>query len=166
MEQACEQAERAALVVRDIAEFIKGSEPERTPCDVNEIVGSARNLADAEANNRGVRIALRLTKSLPNVVVDSIQIEQVLLNLMRNGIEAMNDDWSGQGLLIVRTALLESGYVRVDVRDNGPPAKPDDIDQMFEAFHSTKVDGMGAMSLSLLKFVGQASLVDDAMLPS
>ena len=101
-----------------------------------------------------------------DVVVDSIQIEQVLLNLMRNGIEAMNDDWSGQGLLTVRTALLESGYVRVDVRDNGPPAKPDDIDQMFEAFHSTKVDGMGAMSLSLLKFVGQASLVDDAMLPS
>ena len=155
MEQACEQAEPAALVVRDIAEFIRGSEPERIPCDVNEIVGSARNLAAAEANDKGVRIAVRLAKSLPPVVVDSIQIEQVLLNIMRNGIEAMSEAWSGPGLITVRTALLESGFVRIDVRDSGPPANADNIEEMFEAFHSTKVDGMG-MGLAISRTIVEA----------
>ena len=155
MEQACEQAERAALIVRDIAEFIRGSEPERIPSDINEIVGSAMNLAAAEANDRGVRITLRLAKSLPPVVVDSIQIEQVLLNLLRNGMEAMTETWSGQGLITVRTILLESGHVRVDVRDSGPPVDPDSIEQMFEAFQSSKVDGMG-MGLAISRTIVQA----------
>ena len=155
MEQACEQAERAALIVRDIAEFIRGSDPEIIPCDINEIVGSAQNLAAAEANDRGVKITLRLAKSLPLVSVDSIQIEQVLLNLMRNGIEAMTESWSNQGVITVRTAVLESGHVRIDVRDSGPPADPDAIDQMFEAFHSSKVDGMG-MGLAISRTIIEA----------
>ena len=155
MEQASDQAERAGRIVRDIAEFVRTSEPRRENVDVNAIVQSALSLAQGEATAAGVRIDLNLSRDLPRVAADPIQIEQVLLNLVRNGIEAMGDTWSSRRLLTIRTQRTNNGAIRVDIRDGGPPADPEALEQMFEPFHSTKSGGMG-MGLAISRTIVEA----------
>jgi PAS domain S-box-containing protein len=155
MKQASDQAERAGRIVRDIAEFVRTSEPRRENVDVNAIVRSALSLAQGEASDAGVRIDLSLSRNLPRVAADPIQIEQVLLNLIRNGIEAMGDTWSSRRLLTIRTQRTDNREIRVDVRDSGPPADPDALEKMFEPFHSTKSGGMG-MGLAISRTIVEA----------
>ncbi len=85
------QAERAGKVIRRIREFVKRSEPERRPCDVSAIVADAVGLAEIDAQRLGVAIDVRSDANLPVLNADPILIEQVLLNLMKNGIDAMRD---------------------------------------------------------------------------
>ena len=91
MQKASDQAERAGKIIRRMRDMVKKGDPNRQPIALAELVDEARAFADIEAQRTGTQIVVDLPKNLPNIVVDRIMIEQVLLNLVKNGIEAMSD---------------------------------------------------------------------------
>ena len=137
-----------------IAQFVSTSEPRRAPIKINDIVAAAVELTHGEAIADGIEIGRRLQRDLPNVEADAIHIEQVLLNLIRNGIEVMRVNAGGPRQLNIRSQLRDD-VVQIDVRDSGPPVAPDAIEAMFEPFQSGKPDGMG-MGLAISRTIIEA----------
>ena len=90
-------------MVREIGHFIRTSEPRRSPSVINDIVRSVATLEEAELKETGVRLVLDLSDGIPPISVDEIEIEQVLLNLVRNGVEAMKEAKPGERALTIRT---------------------------------------------------------------
>ncbi|HWS73852.1 MAG TPA: PAS domain S-box protein, partial [Quisquiliibacterium sp.] len=128
------QAERAGMVIRRIREFVKRSEPERRPCEVDEIVADAIGLAEIDAQRLGVRIQVDLAPGLPTLNVDPILIEQVLLNLAKNGIDAMRNAPGPVLRISVRTM---DGAIDFSVADTGPGLTPEARAKLFEPFFTT-----------------------------
>ncbi|MFO1195572.1 MAG: PAS domain S-box protein [Burkholderiaceae bacterium] len=143
------QAERAGMVIRRIREFVKRSEPERIVCDVRTIVADAVGLAEIDAQRQGVRIDVTLPASLPTLHADPILVEQVLLNLIKNGIDAMRDAPSRhlEVAVVVRTDVVE-----FSVTDAGAGLDPAARDKLFEPFFTTKSEGMG-MGLNICRSI-------------
>lgn len=144
------QAERAGMVIRRIREFVKRSEPERRHCEVQNIVADAIGLAEIDAQRLGVRIEVELAPDLPPLHVDPILIEQVLLNLAKNGIDAMRQT-SDRPVLRVSVQRLE-GAVHFSVADTGPGLTPEARAKLFEPFFTTKAEGMG-MGLNICRSI-------------
>ena len=111
----------------------------------NEMVG----MLISEARSHGVSIRTDLNDSLPLTMADRVQIQQVLMNLMLNGIEAMSKTG---GVLTIRSGLATNGQIQISIEDTGPGLPPDKIDQLFEAFFTTKPQGSG-MGLSISKSI-------------
>ncbi len=155
LEQACEQADRASTIVRDIRDFIRKSEPRRSLVDVNESVGSAVTLAEGELRNNRVRIRLNLADGLPPALVDAVEIEQVILNLLRNGMEAMMETEVRKRQLTICTLMAADRAIEVALQDTGPGLSPDIEDKIFEPFVSTKREGMG-MGLAISRTIVEA----------
>jgi PAS domain S-box-containing protein len=134
------QAERAGKVIRRIREFVKRSEPERRPCEVSAIVADAVGLAEIDAQRLGVSIDVRTDPDIPTLSADPILIEQVLLNLMKNGIEAMRDAAHRRLALDI---TRRDGMIEFAVTDAGKGLAPDAREKLFEPFFTTKAEGMG-----------------------
>jgi hypothetical protein len=134
------QAERAGKVIRRIREFVKRSEPERQACEVRAIVGDALGLAEIDAQRLGVRIDVRLADDLPGLHADPILIEQVLLNLVKNGIDAMRD--SPRRTLRVDVRRVDHA-IEFSVADAGTGLTAEARERLFEPFFTTKREGMG-----------------------
>jgi two-component system sensor histidine kinase DctS len=145
------QAQRAGRVIRRIYDFVRRSEPQRAPCDMNAIVDDAVGLIEGDARKRGTRIVLSLAEGLPPVRADRVMLEQVLLNLMRNGMEAMQATPSADKQLAVRTAAAEDG-IEVSVADRGSGIAQETAMRLFEPFFSTKPEGMG-MGLNICRSI-------------
>lgn len=145
------QAQRAGRVIRRIYDFVRRSEPQRTPCDISAVVDDAVGLIEGDARKRGVRIALSLAEGLPPVRADRVMLEQVLLNLMRNGIDAMQTTPPSERQLTVRTAAVEEG-VEIGVADRGAGIAAETAARLFEPFFSTKPEGMG-MGLNICRSI-------------
>ena len=143
------QAERAGQVLRRIRDFVKRSEPARTACKVETIVADALGLAEIDARRHRVRIDVRLPRDAPILWADPILIEQVLLNLVKNGIEAMRD--SPRRQLEVKVQLL-AGAVEFLVSDVGPGLAEGAREKLFEPFFTTKTEGMG-MGLNICRSI-------------
>ena len=147
LEKAAGQAERAGKIISRIREFVKRSEPRRQPVPVSRIVENAVGFADIDARKRQVVIDETVPDTLPEVLADPILIEQVLLNLLKNGIEAMEDaEHKVLRLVISRQASL----VEIAVIDRGHGLK--DPDRLFEPFYSTKSEGLG-MGLNICRTI-------------
>ena len=142
LEAISEQAGRAARIVRSLREFVKGGSNDRVSVDVNELVKEAARLTRAASAEAEVTIEIELAEHLPIARADPIQIEQVILNLMRNGIEAMAESRGSKSSLHVRTETRASEIV-VTVRDHGPGLDPVGILRAFEPLYTTKPMGMG-----------------------
>jgi signal transduction histidine kinase len=129
--------------------------------DINTVIEELRRLAQNELNRRGVSIELELAQALPPALADRIQIQQVLMNLIRNGAEAMDDAKSEAKRLIVSSHFTD-GCIVVEVCDFGPGlAHPD---KAFEPFYSTKKNGLGvglAISRSIVQAHGGVLRVRD-----
>ncbi len=140
LDRAVSETKLAGGIIRSLREFIDKRDSQRATQDINAIVEEAISLNAGAAESHAV-IKARLGSSLPPVVVDKIQIEQVLLNLMRNGLDAM----CGQGnkTLSVLTARGAPGFLLVSVADNGPGIAPEIASQLFQPFVTTKENGMG-----------------------
>lgn len=138
--KAIDQATRAGEIVRRLRAFISRGETERQPRDVNEVVREAIDLALADVRQQGVEPTLRLAPDLPKVLIDRIQIEQVVLDLVRNAVEALQD--SNRRELQVETAPSD-GMVVIRVIDAGSGIAPEIADRLFEPFATTKSSGMG-----------------------
>lgn len=143
------QAERAGMVIRRIRGFVKRSEPERTRCEVHSIVADAIGLAEIDAQRLGKRVEVRLEPDLPSLNADPILIEQVMLNLIKNGIEAMR---STPHRTLRVTVRLQGENVEFAVADTGPGLSPEANARLFEPFFTTKAEGMG-MGLNICRSI-------------
>src|SRR5690625_5086023 len=147
LEKTAHQAERAGKIIRRIREFVKRSEPKRQIVSLLDILDNAVGFADIDARKRQVAIRTHLPKQPPFVVADPILIEQVLLNLLKNAIEAMEK--SDYHTLHGEVTLFNQ-YVEVAVIDRGCGLK--DPERLFEPFYSTKSEGLG-MGLNICRTI-------------
>lgn len=140
---ATKQAERAGSIINHIKQFIGKHKPQKDTIDVNQIVTEMVSFAEFDARNHNATIDIDLVEAVPPVRADKIEIGQVTINLIKNGIEAMVETPIDLRRIIVITELTEKGWVRVSVRDHGPGVPPDKAEQIFQPFFTTKADGMG-----------------------
>lgn len=152
--EAYEEALRAGGIVRRLREFVSRGEVEKSVEDVHDLVESASKLALIGAREKGVEARFRLDPAARNVLVDKIQIQQVLINLMRNAIEAMSN--SVTRVLTVSCVPDEEGFLRVSVCDTGPGVAPEIAENLFRAFNSTKSSGLG-LGLSICRTIVEAN---------
>lgn len=155
LDQITAQALRAAQIIRRMRDFIRKDEGTLAWVDVNQLVRNVADFADTDGRQPDVRIDLALSPGVPKVYADSIQIEQVLLNLVRNGLEAMKEPHRQPKRLSIRTAALEDGQVDVTVADTGSGLAPELIERIFDPFFSTKPLGLG-LGLSISRSIIEA----------
>jgi two-component system sensor histidine kinase DctS len=149
-----EQASHAGRIVKRIREFLTRREPQREPCDINEVVRSAMVLLRREVTRHAITVSSQLDANLPTVYADIILIEQVAANLIRNACDAMGA-MPGDGVkrLHVQTELASGGrFVKVSVHDKGPGLAGQTIETLCAPFYSTKAEGMG-MGLAICRSI-------------
>jgi two-component system, NtrC family, sensor kinase len=133
---------RVGRIVSDLLAFSRRSKPHRAPADLNKLVQTTIGLIDHKLKLISAQVALDLQAGLPLVECDSSQIQQVILNLVLNGAQAMQS--RGGGILSVRTHLIANeGIVELAVHDNGEGIAPENISKIFDPFFTTKVEGKG-----------------------
>jgi signal transduction histidine kinase len=149
MEKASAQAQRAGNVIRRIREFVKRKAPNRRACTIETIVEDAVSFAELDAKVRMAQIQTTFKGELTLVRADPILIEQVLLNLIKNAMDAMRH-LSPQDRIIEVLAEQQEKYVKVSVMDRGCGVPEYLKEKLFESFFSTKADGMG-MGLNICR---------------
>ena len=148
LDKTARQAQRAGQIILRIRSFVKRSEPNRTLSDVSAMVSEALELAEIEMRRRQVRLTHHIAARLPQLLVDPILIEQVLINLMKNAAESIDNanrppDQRQVELRIVPKLIDKLSVVEFSVTDTGQGLPPEAIERVYEAFFSTKAEGMG-----------------------
>jgi two-component system, LuxR family, sensor histidine kinase DctS len=144
LEQAGAQAQRAGQIIRSVHEFVKKREPERQEVAVQSLLDSIGALIELQTRNKHVTLQVLLPPDLPPVLADRVMVEQVLLNLTRNAIEAMAlVAPERRTLRIAASHDASSGMVEVRVEDHGHGIPDDVAERLFSPFFSTKAEGMG-----------------------
>jgi PAS domain S-box-containing protein len=134
---------RAGEVIRRLRAMFRREESNRQLLDLNELAREVLDFARSDLLTRHVQVTTRLAAELPKVQADSVQIQQVLLNLIINGCEAMGDNDPSDRTLVVETTVFDRDTVAISVLDNGSGIRADVLDQVFEPFVSTKKSGLG-----------------------
>ncbi len=148
LEKTAKQAHRAGQIIQRIRSFVKRSEPNRTRSDVPTIVSNAMELADIELRRHHVRLSHYIAARLPPILVDPILIEQVLINLMKNAAESIEQARLPAArrsveLRVVPKTIDDQPVVEFSVLDSGRGLSPEVMGRLYEAFYSTKAEGMG-----------------------
>lgn len=148
LDKTAHQAQRAGQIIQRIRSFVKRSEPNRTPSEVMSIVSEAIELAEIELRRRHVRLSHYVAARLPQLMVDPILIEQVLINLMKNAAESIDNanrpaDHRHVELRVVPRRYEGVEVVEFSVTDSGKGLPPETLNRLYEAFFSTKAEGMG-----------------------
>jgi len=148
LDKTAHQAQRAGQIIQRIRSFVKRSEPNRTPSEVMSIVHEAVELAEIELRRRHVRLSHYVAARLPSLMVDPILIEQVLINLMKNAAESIDNadrpaDRRHVELRVVPRRHEGVDVVEFSVTDSGKGLPPETLNRLYEAFFSTKAEGMG-----------------------
>jgi len=146
--------QRASEVIRRMRELLRKRELELQLIDLNVVASDVLRLVDGETHRRGVEIEKQFADTLPVVRGDVIHLQQVLLNLILNGMEAMSES-SKNRRLTMRTAYDGKGNVEVAVADSGPGIPPDRLPRLFDSFFTTKTHGMG-LGLSIVRSIVEA----------
>jgi PAS domain S-box-containing protein len=146
---------RASEVVGRIRAFFKKASPEKVRIDINNLIKDVIAMVPGELRRNRVQVRTELTDDLPPVIADCVQLQQVLLNLVINGIEAMSNI-AGPRELLIRSQKYESGGVLVAVQDNGSGIDEQTATQLFDPFFTTKPSGLG-MGLSISKTTIEAN---------
>jgi PAS domain S-box-containing protein len=148
LDKTARQAQRAGQIIQRIRSFVKRSEPNRTLSDVTLMVNEAVELAEIELRRRNVRLSHYVAARLPKLMVDPILIEQVLVNLLKNAAESIEHAKRPAArrsveLRVIPKQVDDQPVVEFSVLDTGAGLAPEVMDRLYEAFFSTKVEGMG-----------------------
>jgi PAS domain S-box-containing protein len=146
---------RAGDVVGRIRDLIQKAPPRKDHFDLNGAIREVIELTRGEAVKNGVSVQTELTDNLPLIDGDRVQLQQVMLNLIINAVEAMSGLTEGPRELLISTGKAEMGGVLVTVRDSGPGLAPAALERLFEAFYTTKPNGLG-MGLSICRSIIEA----------
>lgn len=155
LEQAAEQAERANEIIRRVRSFIQKEDQQRKEIEVNTVIRDVTGLLQTDAREHGATIKLTLADQLPPVLADSIQIQQVVVNLAHNGIEVMSDIPSEARVLTIHTRGYRRNAIEVVVHDTGPEIAAENLEKVFDPFFTTKTGGLG-MGLSISRSIVEA----------
>ena len=150
-----DDADRAGDIVDRIRDQIKKAPPRKSRFDLHEAIKEVMVLARSAVTENGVSVQTRLTEGVLQVEGDRVQLQQVVLNLILNAVEAMSTVEAGPRELLLSTAQTQTGGVLVSVRDSGPGIDPDDLDRVFDTFYTTKSSGVG-MGLSICRSIIEA----------
>jgi two-component system sensor kinase FixL len=153
IEKAAQQALRAGQIIRRLRDFVARGEGEKQVENLAKLIEEACALALVGAKQSGVKVSMSFESSSTHVLADKIQVQQVLLNLVRNAIEAMQE--SERRELSLSTHRVDAETVRIDVADSGPGIAPEIADQLFQPFVTTKRTGMG-VGLSISRTIVEA----------
>jgi two-component system sensor kinase FixL len=151
-----DDAKRAAHVIRRLRGMVRKQWTEQSkPVDVNHVIDEVVGLLQPQLRPRGVALKLSLGRPLPMVEGDAIQLQQVLLNVLVNAVDALVSAATPTPTLTVRTARSHQETIDVTVEDNGPGVSEDELDRIFEPFVTSKDTGLG-MGLSISRSIVQA----------
>jgi two-component system sensor histidine kinase DctS/two-component system sensor kinase FixL len=154
LKQISDQGTRAAEIIRRSSRFARRSPIRRSEVDVNELIQECLQLEKLELRAHRVQLHCELAHPLPGVTVDTIQVQQVLVNLLRNAIEAMADTPESERHLLVRSEC-ENGSVQISIRDQGKGIDDQQSARLFEPFFTTKEEGLG-MGLAVSQAIVEA----------
>lgn len=147
-----EQAQRAGGIIRSMRHLVRKDTSDKVPTDINELVRETVRLTAPEAREKGVTVSLHLSDNLPKPIIDPVQIQQVLVNLERNGVDAIWQGNSAVRFLRIETLLNDNNHIQVCINDTGPGIAPDFEEHLFTAFQTTKPQGMG-LGLSISRTI-------------
>jgi two-component system sensor kinase FixL len=153
LDKAADQAIRAGQIIRRLRDFVSRGESERQVENVAKLIEEASALALVGAKELGVRVRMQFHPDADLVLADRVQIQQVLLNLIRNAIDAMADSTTRE--LLIGTRLVDDDMIEVSVADSGPGIAPEVAGQLFQPFITTKRQGMG-VGLSISRTIVDA----------
>jgi signal transduction histidine kinase len=134
---------RASDIVQHIRGMASKRQPERVATDLNEIVQESLIFIRHEIESQSIGITTDLARALPNTMADRIQLQQVVVNLLINSVQAVEAQGTGTREIYIGTSLTESGALAFTLRDTGPGISPDNLNRIFEGFFTTKEAGMG-----------------------
>jgi C4-dicarboxylate-specific signal transduction histidine kinase len=155
IKRVIDDGKRAADILSRIRDFSKKAPVRMESLEVNDAILDVMGLTRAAMSDNGVLAKMQLAKELPRILGDKVQLQQVVLNLIMNAIEAMNEVGAGSRELSISTSKAESDGVLVAVRDSGPGLPPAGLARIFEAFYTTKSSGLG-MGLSICRSIVEA----------
>ncbi|MFL5238016.1 MAG: sensor histidine kinase, partial [Rhizomicrobium sp.] len=155
VESIINDGNRAGEVIRRIRAFVNKTPTHKVPLHINDVVHEVITLVQHELFSHRVSLRMELAPALPPVVADRIQLQQVILNLVVNGIEAMQSRTDRPRELVIRTHQDEAGQIVVSVKDCGIGVAAENADRLFNAFFTTKSSGMG-MGLSICRSIVDA----------
>ena len=151
-------ANHAAQVIKRLRGFLRKGRRNLQALDISEVARQAVSLCAWEAGERNVTIELQLPESLPWVYADRVLLEQVLLNLLRNAIDANNEQLPGQlSRIILQAQTLDGATLQISVQDQGPGVSAGELEQLFTPFYTSKAEGLGlglSMSRSIVEGFG------------
>ncbi len=152
LDSVVRDADRAGDIIGRIRDHIKKAPPRKDRFDLNEAINEVIVLARSAIAKNGVSVRTRLAEGLFPVRGDRVQLQQVILNLVLNAVEAMGAVEAGPRELLISTEQTEANGVLVAVRDSGPGIDPEHVERVFEAFYTTKTSGVG-MGLSICRSI-------------
>jgi signal transduction histidine kinase len=148
-------SKRASEVIGQIRALIKKEPPRKDDVEINKVILEVIALTRGELMKNGVSVQTQLAEGLPLIQGDRVQLQQVILNLILNAVQAMRGVAERLRELLISTEQEASGAVLVKVRDSGPGFSPESFDRLFDAFYTTKPEGMG-MGLSICRSIVDA----------
>jgi two-component system sensor kinase FixL len=153
--RVAKNAERAGDIVRNLRHFVAKTEPQTKSVNVNYLVREVLRLVRPELRESEITLTLDLADDLQPIETDNIQIQQVIFNLLQNGIEAINGSTGGERQLAIRTGRVGEDSIEISVSDTGGGIPADMMDRLFEPFVTTKPNGMG-IGLSISRSIVDA----------
>jgi PAS domain S-box-containing protein len=156
LQKTNEQALKAGQIINRMRDFLRTKKFYRTAADINALVHEAASLCADHFKQNNIILKFELEDRLPSVYVDYVQIEQVILNLLRNSIDALKDlPENTRRLLIIRTYLNDTNIITTQIKDNGPGIDQSEREKILTPFYTTKTSGMG-MGLSISRSLVEA----------
>jgi C4-dicarboxylate-specific signal transduction histidine kinase len=155
MTRMISEGNRASEVIKRIRTLSKKASPHKSALEINEVIQDVLSLIGTELVKNRVILTCELKPDVPRVTGDRVQLQQVLLNLIMNGIEAMADVTERSRQLVIQSDVDDRGQVVVCVRDSGTGLDAQHLEQVFEAFYTTKAEGVG-MGLSISRSIVEA----------
>ena len=155
LEDIVQDANRASAIIARIRSFLQRRPTQHLPVDLNGVAETVRRFLAQELARRRVELELELASGVPSVIGDAVQLQQVVVNLLMNGIDAMESVDPRQRLLRVRTLVERDARVVLEVTDSGPGLDPEVRARLFEPFFTTKPSGLG-MGLAICRSIVEA----------